>query len=199
MDGVKFDFSNLVKMERSEWFTYLDTTPDSESTYNILGIGITELSQSYNPSVESEKWIIEKTARHIHQSNEKQASVSQSIYLGDPCYEFVEAGRDKLNYKTHILDINMKKKVDGDKFYAELSDGLITITSFMSDTATIEYDLYWEGDKTVGSVDMSTGKPVFTPSTQTLAMQAEEASRIVTVDPTTNTKTSTKKTTSEEF
>lgn len=185
MDGIKFDFSNLVKMERSDWITYLDTNPSEKTpTYNVLGIGITELSVAYNPSVDSEKWIIEKTARHIHSSNEKQASVSQSIYKGDPCYEFVEKGRDTLNYKTHILDIDMSRKVDGNKFYAELSDGLITVTSFMSDTATIEYDLYWEGDKTVGSVDISSGTPVFTASAQAVALKAEENSKVVTVDPT---------------
>lgn len=195
MDGVKFDFSNLVKMERSDWMTWLDTTPNSEMTFNILGIGVTDLAIAYNPSVDSEKWIIEKTARHIHSSNEKQASVSQSIYEGDPCYEFVDAGRNKLNYKTRILDVNMKKKVDDNKFYAELTDGLITITSHMGENAVIEYDLYWEGDTQTGSVDVSSGTPVFTPDAKTLSIQASAAKNTVTIDPT---KTS-KKATNEEF
>lgn len=195
---MNFDFKNLVKMERSDWMTFLDTTPNSEYTFDILGIGITDLAVAYNPSVESEKWIIEKTARHIHQSNEKQASVSQSIYDGDPCYEFVDAGRNKLNYKTHILDVNMKKTVSDGKYYAELTDGLITITSHMGEDATIEYDLYWEGDTQTGSVDISSGTPVFTPDAKTLSVKAS-ATNVVTVDPTKTNTSSSRTSSKNEF
>lgn len=152
----------MRKMNRSEFVTYLDVTPDASASYELLGVGITELAISYNPSVESEKWIIEDTARHIHESNEKQASVSQSIYVGDPCYEFVKKGLDKLNYKTKILNIDRSNELEDGKYYADLSDGLVSITSYMGENATIEYDLYFEGDKTVGSVTFGEdGKPVF--------------------------------------
>lgn len=142
----------MRKMNRSEFVTFLDVTPDATPTYKLLGVGITDLAISYNPSVESEKWIIEDVARHIHESNEKQASVSQSIYVDEPCYEFVEKGLDKLNYKTKILNVNRAKEVSDGTYYADLSDGLISITSYMGENATIEYDLYFEGDKTVGTV-----------------------------------------------
>lgn len=156
----------MRKMNRSEFITYLDVTPTAEATYEKLGVGITELAISYNPSVESEKWIIEDVARHIHESNEKQASVSQSIYVDEPCYEFVAKGLDKLNYTTHILNINRSKEISEGKYYADLSDGLISITSYMGENATIEYDLYFEGEKTIGSVTFGEdGKPVFTPET----------------------------------
>lgn len=157
----------MKKMNRSEFITYLDVTPETTPTFEKLGIGITDLSIAYNPSVESEKWIIEDVARHIHESNEKQASVSQSIYIGDPCYEFVEKGLDKLNYKTHILNINRAKELSDGTFAADLSDGLISITSYMGENATIEYDLYFEGDKKVGSVSFDEdGKPVFTETVE---------------------------------
>lgn len=155
----------MRKMRRSEFVTYLDITPEQENmTFKILGVGITDLSIAYNPNVESEKWIIEDVARHIHESNEKTASVSQSIYVDEPCYEFVEGGLDKLNYKTHILNINSAKEISDGVFKADLSDGLISITNYMGENATIEYDLYWEGDKTPGTVSFdSSGNPVFTP------------------------------------
>ena len=160
MDKAK----DFTKMNRDEWATYLDITPDKEMTFAILGIGITDYGVAYNPSVESEKWIIERTARHDHQSNEKTGGVSQSIYINDPCYKFVEAGRDKLNYRTHILDIDMTKKSEtGDKYYAELSDGLIAVTNWMGENAVIEYDLYYEGDKTVGYVTFEENVPTFNP------------------------------------
>lgn len=190
---MNFDFSNLVKDERHKHLTFLDTTPDSEATYNVLGPGITELAIGYNPSVDSEKWIVEAAARHIHSANEKNASVSQTIYLGDPCYEFVEAGRDKLNYKTNILDVNMSKTVSDGKYYAELTAGMITVTNYLGEDATIEYDLYYEGDKTVGSVDVSSGKPVFTPDPSAVALANAKASEpVIKV-------ASTRKSNSEEF
>lgn len=189
------NFDELTKMERSQWITYLDTTPTDEPTFNVLGIGITELAIAYNPSVDSEKWIIENTARHIHSSNEKQASVSQSIYLGDPCYEFVDAGRDKLNYRTHILDINMAKKDSDGNYYAELSDGMITVTNWMGESATVEFDLYYEGQKTEGVVTITDGKPVFTKKTEEVSMANLKSA---VVEKTTST-TSNKRTSAEEF
>lgn len=155
----------MDKMKRSEFVTYLDITPDSTATFKKLGIGITDMAISYNPTVDSEKWIIEDTARHVHSGNEKQTSVSQSIYTDDPCYEFVEAGLDKLNYVTHILDINRTKVgTSTGSFKAKLSDGKIAITSYMGEDAVIEYDLYYEGDPVEGEVTFDeSGNPTFTP------------------------------------
>lgn len=154
----------MEKMKRSEYVTYLDTTPGSDATYELLGIGITDMAIAYNPNIDSEKWIIEDTARHDHTSNEKQMSVSQSIYVDDPCYTFVEKGLDKLNYNTKVLDINRKKVVSEGSYYAKLSDAKIAITSYMGENAVIEYDLYYEGDPVEGTVTFTQGKPVFTPT-----------------------------------
>lgn len=174
------NFDELTKMERNQWITYLDIKPTEKTPdFNILGIGITDAAIAFNPSVDSEKWIIEQSARHIHSSNEKQMSVSQSIYLGDPCYEFVRDGKGKLNYKTHILDIDMTRKTTGDKYYAELSDGLVAVTSFMGENAVIEYDLYYEGDPTIGEVTITEGKPTFTPSTQSLSAVNMKSAKVV--------------------
>lgn len=155
----------MEKMKRSEFVTYLDVAPKAEEAdYKILGVGISDYAISFNPSVDSEKWIIEDTTRHIHNSNEKQGSVSQSIYKDDPCYVFVKEGLDKLNYKTHILDIDMSKQVSDGTYAAKLSEGLISITSYMGENATIEYDLYYDGDPVEGTVVITEGQPIFTPS-----------------------------------
>ena len=157
----------MKKMDRDEFVTYLDITPTAtEMDFNVLGVGITDYGIAYNPQVEQEKWIIEKNARTIHQSNQKQGSVSQSIYKDDPCYQFVRKGLDKLNYRTHILDVNMAEEISDGVYEAKLSDGIIAITQYMNDNATIEYDLYYDGDPKEGTVTIgSDGKPVFTPVT----------------------------------
>lgn len=154
---------NLQKIDRSQFLTFLDTTPnESTPTWAILGVGITDYGITFNPQVETEKWIIENNARTEHTSNQKQSSVSQKAYKNDPCFEFIHAGIDKLNYKTHILDIDRWNGADG-SYPAKMSDGIVAITSYMGETATIEYDLYYDGDTTEGTVTIEDGVPTFTP------------------------------------
>lgn len=156
--------SELTKIKRSQIATYLDTTPSSTATYKILGVGITDYAISYNPQVETEKWIIEDNARTTHESNEKQSSVTQSMYKGDDCFEFAVAGRDKLNYKTHILDIDIWN-ASGSTYPATLSDGKLVVTEYGGENAELQYDLYYEGDPVYGTVTINAqGEPTFVPA-----------------------------------
>lgn len=158
--------TNIEKINRSQIVTYLDTTPNAtDMTFALLGIGITNYGISYNPQVENEKWIIEDNARTDHTSNQKQSSVSQKMYKNDPCFEFAHAGLDKLNYKTHILDID-RWNGNGTTFPAKLSDGKLVATQYMNENAVIEYDLHYEGDPVEGTVQFdANGKPTFTANT----------------------------------
>ena len=156
--------SEITKINRSQFATYLDTTPATTATWAILGVGITDYGIEYNPQVDTEKWIIEDNARTTHESNEKQSSVTQSMYKGDPCFEFAAAGRDKLNYKTHILDIDIWNGTNN-TYPATKSDGKLVVTRYMGETAELEYDLYYEGDPISGTVTIaSDGTPTFTPA-----------------------------------
>ncbi len=156
--------SGIEKVNRSQFLTYLNTTPNSNSaTWAILGVGITEYGVSYNPQVDTEKWIIEDNARNDHTSNQKQGSVEQKIYKGDPCFEFAAAGRDKLNYKTQILDIDRWNGTSS-TYPAKLSDGKLVVTETLGENATLSYDLYYDGDVKEGTVTFSDGVPTFTPT-----------------------------------
>ena len=156
--------TGIEKINRSQFLTYLNTTPNgSSATWKILGVGITEFAISYNPKKKKKKWIIEDNARTDHSSNQKQGSVTQKCYKNDPLFEFVQAGRDELNYKTQILDIDMWNG-NGSSYPAKLTDGIITITSYMGENAEIEYDLYYDGDAVEGTVTIADGVPTFTPS-----------------------------------
>lgn len=158
---------NIQKIDRDDaLITFLDTTPaTSNPTWALLGVGITAYEIEYNPQVDTEKWIVEKNARTDHTSNQKQGDVTQKMYKNDPCYEFAKAGRDVLNYKTHILDIDGAYGTSG-TYPAKMSDGLLTITSYGGENAEIGYTLYYEGDPVEGTVTVnSSGVPTFTPTT----------------------------------
>lgn len=158
--------SGITKVDRSQWLVYLDTKPNTSSpTWNILGVGITEFAVAYNPQVDTEKWIIEDNARNDHTSNQKQGSVSQKIYKGDPCFEFAHAGCDKLNYVTHILEVDRWNGSDG-SYPAKMSDGMIAITQKGGDNAVLEYDLYFNGEPTEGTVTFAGDVPTFAPKSE---------------------------------
>ena len=154
--------SDIEKNKRSQYQKFLDITPKGESeTWKVIGIGITEANVDYNPQVNTEKWIIENTARSDHESNEKQISVTQRCYKGDPEFEFIEKGRDKLNYTSHILEIDTWNGTEG-SYPTKKSDCLIVITSYSGEQ--IEYTIYFNGDPIEGTSTIANGVPTFTPT-----------------------------------
>lgn len=154
--------SDITKIKDTEYLRFIDTTPNGQSrTWKVVGIGITELATSYNPQVDTEKWIIEETARNDHTSNQKQSSVTQKCYKGDPEFEFVNSGRDKLNYVTNILEIDIWNGSEG-SYASKMTSGLITVTSYSGNQ--IEYDLRFNGDPVEGTSSIANGVPTFTPT-----------------------------------
>lgn len=153
---------NIEKLVTSQYLRFIDTTPTASApTWKVIGIGVEEASTEYNPNVDRIKWIIENSSRSDHTSNDKQSSITQKAYKNDPCFEFVNAGRDKLNYRTHILEIDTWSGTEG-AYSAKYSDGIVAITSYSGEE--IEYDLYFDGDATDGVASITGGVPTFTPS-----------------------------------
>ena len=157
--------ADITKIKRSQIATYIDTTPSSDPTWGLLGIGITDYSISYNPQITTEKWIIHDNASSSLDSNQKEGGVTQRMYKGDPCFEYVNGLRDKIggDVQTHILDIDMWDGTDS-VYKAKMSEALIAVTSYGGEDASIEYTLYYNGDPVEGTVTIADGKPTFTPS-----------------------------------
>ena len=154
---------NIEKIKTSQYLRFIDTTPSATNpTWKVVGIGVEEASTSFNPNIERIKWIIEDSSRSDHTSNDKQSSITQKCYKNDPCFEFVNSGRDQLNYKTHILEVDLWNATNSN-YAAKMSDGLISITDYSGDE--ISYDLYFDGDPTDGTVTITSNVPTFVPTT----------------------------------
>ena len=154
--------SNIEKIKSSQYLRFIDITPtELNPTWKVVGIGVTDLATEYNAQVDTEQWIIEDSARNDHTGNQKSSGVTQKCYKNDPEFEYVNKGRDKLNYKTHILEIDMWDKT-GTSYKSKYSDGLIVITSYKG--SEIEYDLHFDGDPIDGLSSIADGVPTFTPS-----------------------------------
>ena len=158
--------SGISKIDRSQFVTFLNTsTPYSTVTpkWSVLGVGVTEYGIAYNPQVDTEKWVIEDSARNDHTSNQKQASVTQKCYKGDEVFEFINKGRDVLNYKSQVLDID-RWNGNGSSFPAKVNNVIITIENYMGENAEIEYTIYYDGDPIEGSVTFAGNVPTFSQS-----------------------------------
>lgn len=153
---------DIQKIKRSQYQKFLDTTPSGQSeTWKVIGIGISEAAVEFNPQVDTEQWIIEDAARNDHTSNQKQLSVTQKCYKGDPEFAFIEQGRDQLNYTSHILEIDTWNGTNS-SYPAKKSDCLITVTSYSGEE--IEYTVYFNGNPVVGTATIADGVPTFTAS-----------------------------------
>lgn len=154
--------STIEKIKRSQYQKFLDTTPSSTATWKVIGIGITEANVEFNPQVNTEKWIIEDTARSDHESNQKQIPITQKCYKNDPEFEYINGCRDKLNCVSHILEIDTWNGNQG-SYPAKKSDCLITVTSYSGEE--IEYTIYFNGDPVDGTASIADGVPTFTATT----------------------------------
>ncbi len=156
-------FEDLERIKRSQFKLFLDTTPNANApTWKLEGWGVEEASISYNANVDRIKYIVEDNARSDHTENAKQSSITKKTYKGEPCFEFVNAGRDKLNYVTHILEVDSWNGT-GSSYPAKMTDGLIAISEYSGEE--ISYDLYFDGDVVEGTVTFTGDVPTFTPTT----------------------------------
>lgn len=160
------------KVTRDQIATYLNTTPSTEKeTWSIVGVGITDYGQSFNPQVETEKWIIHKNATSSLESYQIQGDVSQKCYFGDPVYDFVNNLRRTAGVgsavETQILDIDLYDstgEAPSISYKATKYNCMIAVTSYATgESPVIEYSIYYNGDPTVGTVTIADSVPTFTP------------------------------------
>lgn len=154
----------MEKINRSQFVTYLDTTPTSAPTWALLGVGITSYGISYNPQVTTEKWIIHDSATSSLDSYQRQGDVSQKCYKGDVIFEYINELRRTCGVgakvQSHVLDID-RYDATGSSYKATKSDIIIAITNYMAEDAVIEYTIYYNGDPVQGTVTFADTVPTF--------------------------------------
>lgn len=162
--------ADYKKVSREQIATYLDTTPDSPYTWKILGVGITDYGQDYNPQTTTEKWIINKNATTTLDSYQIQADASQTCYFGDDVYDYVNNLRRTAGVGSkvvsHVLDIDLYDSTGtgaGTKYSATLYECAVIVRSYAKgENPAIEYTIYYNGDPKLGTVTITDGVPTFT-------------------------------------
>ena len=156
-----------TKVTRDQIASYLNTKPTEQNpTWKIIGVGITDYGQSYNPQVETEKWIIHKNATSTLESFQIQGTVNQKCYYGDDVYDFVNDLRRKASVgsavNTQVLDIDIYEEKTIGNYVATLYDCAVVVTSYATgENPVIEYTIYYNGDPKVGTASIVDGVPTF--------------------------------------
>lgn len=160
---MKFDTSTYTRITEDQFVRFIDTTPNATNPTWALVAAVEEggAGIDYNPNIDRLKLIVNQNATSNHTSNDKQMSVTYLAYKGDPCFAFVNAGRDQLNYKTRLLEVDLWDETGG-SYSAKMSEATIGITSYHGDT--IEFDVYADGDATDGTVTVTNQTPTFVPA-----------------------------------
>lgn len=158
------------KVSREQIATYLDTTPESSYTWKIVGVGITDYGQDFNPQTTTEKWIINKNATTTLDSFQIQADASQTCYYGDDVYDYVNNLRRTAGVGSkvvsHVLDIDLYDSTGsgaGTTYAATLYECAVIVRSYAKgETPKIEYTVHYNGDPKIGTVQFNDGVPTFT-------------------------------------
>ena len=159
-----------VKVKRSEFATFLNTSPDSTATYARFGKGVTSQSVAYNPTVNNEQYIDEDNATSSVDAYAPTINTPQTAYKGNPIFDFVDGLRRSRAIgdaaKTDILMVYLYDKQSDGSYPAEKQNVSISITDFGGDAGNplnITYDIGFVGDPVKGTVTITSGTVAFTP------------------------------------
>lgn len=161
----------IKKIKRSEFATFLNTTPDGTATYSRMGKGITGQTVAYNPSTTSETYIHEDAATTSVDSYSLAINTPQTCYAGEPVFEFIDGLRRSravgADAETDVLLVYIYSSTAGNAYAAEKCKVAISVEEFGGDggaPVSITYTLNLNGDPEIGTATITDGKVTFTKS-----------------------------------
>lgn len=163
------------KIKRSEFATFLNTTPSSTATYSRMGKGITGQTVSYNPTVNTEQYINEDSATSSVDAYAPSINTPQTCYAGDAVFDFIDGLRKERAVgsaaETDILLVYIYDSTTSSSttvYAAEKCNCTISIEEFGGDAGnpmSITYTLNLNGDPVLGTATITSGTVTFTAAT----------------------------------
>lgn len=149
--------------KRSAFLLFMNTTPKSDATYNLVGDGVTELSIAYNPQTSTEQYIHQDTANTELTGYQPNAPVTAQAVKDDPVFDYINDMRKKLpigsDAHTDIVMIDVFDTPTGGAYPATKQPVSIQIDSYggaASDPLSIGYTINWRGSGTAGTFNRDT-------------------------------------------
>lgn len=161
------------KIKRSEFATFLNTTPGAEATYCRMGKGITGQTVAYNPTVNTEQYINEDSATNSVEAYAPSINTPQTCYAGEPVFEYIDGLRRARAIgaaaETDIVLVYIYSKATGSNQYnAEKCKCVISVEEFGGDAGnpvSITYTVSLNGDPEIGTATITDGAMTFAKAT----------------------------------
>lgn len=155
-----------TKYERKYLAHYIDSAFNAATpSYTRLGKDLEDYSINLNPDVESKKNILGESTTNVKGYSPQGSIETYYAYKGDPLYErLLEITNERSTgskLATTVVDVIVDS--DGNVESAYREDAIIVPQSIGgSDGIQIPFEIYYNGNRTVGNFDVTTKK--FTPS-----------------------------------
>ncbi len=167
--------NTTVKIKRSEFAAFLNTTPGSTASYARMGKGITGQTVAYNPTVNTEQYINEDSATNSVDAYAPSINTPQTCYKGDAVFDYVDglrkaraigAAAETDVVLVYIYDSSTTESTP--TYAAEKCNCCISIEEFGGDAGnplSITYTVSLNGDPVIGTATISGGTLSFTANT----------------------------------
>lgn len=157
----------MAKVKRSQFWTFINTTPLASATYVKLGPGVTTGLVNYNPETTTETYIHEDVATVLVERYAPNMPIEASCINTDAIFEFVDALRrgatgpaTLTDAETDILLVyGYETPVSTDQYPAQKQPVSIQIDSFGGEGGLankINFTINFRGAPTAGLYDVST-------------------------------------------
>lgn len=149
------------KVKRSQFATFLNTTPSSTATYALVGDGISSSEISYNPQTEETNYIHQDSGVTEITAYNPSMAIEAVAITGDGVFDFVDGLRQSRavldECKTEIVNVWLYETATGEgaaaTYPAEKQEVYIAVESFGGEggqPAKINYTIYFSGDPVAG-------------------------------------------------
>jgi hypothetical protein len=179
------------KIKRSEFKTFVNTTPDSTATYNLLGDGVTTGAIEMNPETSTETDIHQDTASIAVESYAPTMPIEATAKKGDAVFEFMDGLRRERAVldaaETDVINVWIYETPTLGEYPAEKQTVSIAVDKFGGEggkSAKLNYTINYVGDPVIGTFNPST--KVFTPNPNAASLSALSIGALVltpTFDP----------------
>lgn len=159
----------MAKIKRSQVQTFLNTTPSTTATYNVIGEGVVSGKISYNPKVSDVVYVDDDSATITVDRYGPNMPVEMTCYTGDAVFEYIDGlriARAVLDAcETDVVNVWMYEAGGPTAYPAEKQAVSVQIDDFGGEggvAVKLNFTLNYQGDPVPGTFNAST--KAFTPS-----------------------------------
>ena len=152
-----------ARIKRSQFATYLNTTPSSAATWSLIGDGITNLKESLNPKTSSETYITDNVATISVDSYAPTMPAIATAKVGEAVFEYIRGLRDAKailsDCETQIINVALYETPTAGAYPATQQNCSIQVDEFSGEGGVKmnqNFTINFQGTPTQGTFNPST-------------------------------------------